>query len=469
MRKFLLIANCFLLACFLCYNLPAQTANGRLTSNGSFSDGLNGWNNVTANVDLKTRSWWGNRDFRALSTYDFELGVDYALIRGDNAGYLGQVGRVPSDSRHHLLNCHAYKRSSDGVGPGGYAAVAVSYYDASWNEVDKVEIPIGGPRTTELQGEGDGLSFISYGLVPPSNAEWFMILVYTSAGTEVLVDSFELFHYEEEFTVPETQSIVANSAFRIGNVGNRSLQSFGLEYWNSFISPSKQFPFEAGDFGALDQDEFSYQFIPVDANQVYVLETTGNGTIDTSASVGIDFYDANWVPLGKRIINFRRKDNVNEFRRVVPPVGTVHSSVWAYCAQSDIGDTMNVFRLSLKLLQARTDSGTAAIVTQTGWFFPKAGSANRFVSLVLSDRDGVDLSTVLPTAFCFPSINDPSVRYGVRDFTVTPYDQDRAVLVRFSAAASAFDAKRLVIKANKIKDQQGNPMAVVSFPNFEDL
>ena len=442
----------------------------RITLNGRFDQGLFGWNNTTAPVQVKSRNY--SAPFRPERPYDITLTNNYACVQGEGVGpYLGQVVPLPDSSRRQMLNCHAYKRATDLSGDGTFAAIFIAYYDEFWGQVDQfVQLIDPIDNTLPILGEGDGMNFYSAGITPPEEAKWVFMLISLDPGTEVLVDSFELIDYTID-ALPLTAGIIANPKFRIGNVGNDSIQSRNNEFWFNFKDPAKTSRFEAGAFGSPIQAEYSYQLIPADDQTVYVLETRGNGTENTSASVGLDFYDANWNQIDKFIVNYWGQDyQKNELRRITPPPGTAHTSAFVYCGQAE-GDRLDLFNFNLRPIASIQDNSTNAILVATSIGFPKSGPATRTMTIYLSDPDGIDVDSITDNSFYFETSESPETVMAILG-TVESFDDDRLVSVEISTN-QPFDARRLVIpgsgSTSPIRDKLGNSIWEKTFPDFDDL
>ncbi|MFN3193569.1 MAG: hypothetical protein ACE361_23860 [Aureliella sp.] len=468
-----MVALARILVCCLIVNAVSSDvyAQPRVTLNGRFDDGLFGWNNASLDASVSQRTY--PIDYRIERPYDVTLTRAYAKIDGTSDGYFGQVQPLSGSSKQQVLNCHAYKRSRNGSGDGGFAVIAVSYYDSNWNELDRFEQPIDPiDETLSILGEGDGMNFYSYGLVPPQDSQWVFMFVYTTEGTDVLVDSFELVDYSIEESPPITSGLVLNPRFRLGNLGNDSVQSRNNEFWFNSRDPSKYERFGANVFGSSSQPEYAYQFLPLNEETVYVLETSGSGTIDTSASVGLDFYDADWRPIGKQIVNYRGESTVSEIRRITPPPTTAHTSLWIYADQSATDDTMTLFNAEVRPISPAATQATAAILTATGAFQPKFSPAVRFATIYLSDPQGVDLTTIRDASFAFASRAEPGEFLAAEISSLHATDADRLVRLQVSTVSDGFDAASLIIRgaesAAPILDREGNPIAAMNFEFTDD-
>ncbi len=453
-----------MLALYLCVllavpNIGFAQLDRRLTLNGDFDAGLSAWNDATVPVEVRQRGW------RPSFTIPFEtyLGTNYAVAQGSTDGYVGQIHELPSDSKYQVLNAHAFKIASDGQDDGGYACLAVSYYDEFWNEIDQVTLDIEGNNNGSVRGAGDGMNFYSYGIVPPNHAKYFFMFVYTTTGTDVWFDRFILFDYANANSLggPVRESIVVNGEFRIRNLGLNGVQSYNNEFWNSSYSPARDMTFYRGTFGAPDQDEWSYQFVPIDAKKSYVFEVQGDGTKSASASVGVDFYDSQWNYIGKNSVNFARKGRIEDYRLLNAPAGTAFASVYCYCAQVAPGleDDMRVSSVELRPIGNRGSSASNAMVTETYEAAQKAGPTMRGVTMAISDRDGLELSSISEQDFFFRSASDPTTRYPVANFSVTAYSADKLAIVKFtSGATSSSLIGDVVIERQSISDKLGNLM-----------
>lgn len=142
--------------------LTSVTFGGNVISqNSSFEDGTtNGWNNQQISSQILTRNWFpgftsGGDEKEAYS----ELGQKLVRVSGDGAW--GQIiSLAPGKNRRHVFNAHACKKGI-GSNPAGYATVTVTYYNAQWEQVDKVSIPLDTPDPSLNRGIGDGLNFYS--------------------------------------------------------------------------------------------------------------------------------------------------------------------------------------------------------------------------------------------------------------------------------------------------------------------
>lgn len=411
-----------------------------LSRNNTFESGVGGWNNTQLTSSLRLHE-----------TPSADLGLSYVNLKG--VGTWGQTLTVPVGSQRHVLNAYAFKRATQGTGSGGYACIAVSYYDAKWVELDKVTIPLDGQSPYN-----DGFNFVSWGIDVPKGAVNAFMFVYCSSGTEVNVDTFGLFDYKivnDAFIAPTLIARPQMSSF-FSSSGPDEVAGYGVEFWETDFDPSKSFD---GLLGSPVQEESAYQFVSVKPGRVYSLYAF----VDqfgpyVPAYYGIDFYDAAWKPIGH--VEMEMTNGIIGRRLTVPPQ-TAHASVWVWCDQIPVGVDDFFLRPTMFLREQATtiNSNTSVSCIGQTLLAPRVGAIEGGLRVAYSDAEGIDVSTIDVTDAYYVSKSNPSKSYPVNSVSTTKLDGGKLVIVKYFVKGLPFetyaDFGSLVIRSGQVKDSKG--------------
>jgi hypothetical protein len=479
-RHAIAAASTLVAACVLPQVVAAQSSyftesSRRLSVNHTFETDLAGWHSGALTVDRLARDWAVSFDTNFIGEANGALGEDFVRLRG--AGRWQQFIAIPTTSRHHLLTFQAFKQPVSEKGDDEYPFACVTYFDAQWNMLDILVLPIDRKDTRKNRGFGDGMNFTCWGINVPSAAANAHLYIANYANTEVYVDDFGLFDYQLQTKAPISANLIANlrfSQFKFsrttdGGIDESSLvRGYGIEFWENSIDWSEPFaPIGFGEFGSTMQPELAYQFVPVEAEKTYTLSLEANGPLSsfggpaatTPASFGIDFYDAQWKHLGQ--VSTSMTGRGGKFsKRVAVPKGTAHSSVFLWCDTLRGADSAFLIYGEC-LLQKQDDSvsNLTSIVASDLTFRPGPSGTviGAGVMVLYSDADGIDSSSIDTNDAYFVSKSNPSKTYPVTIHSRRLDDGDRLAFVEYLASSSAYrDVGSLVIKSNQVKDKKGN-------------
>lgn len=412
-----------------------------------------GWTLDGVSVEFLTRNWQPTPS--TPNDYNGNLGVHLMKIVG--RGSIGQpiTLRHLANSRGQFLRGFAYKRGLGGNGPGGFASLQVNYYDANWNFLDNLTIPVDTRDTSKNRGNFDGLNFYSWGTNAPPNAEYVYLFAYQDENTEMLFDSITFDEVEQL-----DGNLISNPLFKsIDGYSN-----YGAEFWN--FDRNWSVPL-SGTLGSTSQPEQAYQQIQFPTNNIagtYVLTFGGKGPKTTAANIGVDFWDANWNKVGE--VNYSLTNQVAFRRQFNIPANAVFATAWIWCNRLTAGDTPIDFNttgnyrtppFSVEYVSASPNAGGATIQTYTvGDFFNRTEAG---VVVVYSDSDIINLTTIDGNDVVFTASNGvPSAKAQVK--SKTRQNGSRLTVVRYAVPADrlidlpSFDNVR--IEANQVKDNLGN-------------
>ncbi len=456
---------CFcLLACFLSQTRLACSHDEVILSqsrNPSFENGLEGWDYSTISSEIITRN------FTAVGANRWEsftnLGSKLVRLRG--TGVWGQSYVHGTLERYHILNAFVCKRPTSGTGAAGYAEIGLTYYDINGNVLETIPIEVPDADPTLKRGVGDGLVFRSWGLKAPANAHRVFLYAYTTKGTDLYVDNFGLYQLSNTVRSPSiSKNLLMNSGFlerRYLSEGVDCL-GYGIEFWENDLDWSDGFE---GLFGSVNQPEIAYQYVNVTPGAAYTLLAEGSKVPQATwpAGIGVDFFDANWKSVGQSSINLYGVSGVyNRGKRIVAPSTAVHASVWVWSDTGTAESTLSAYPRFY--LQESTAKSTTSVISTTAHVnFNKAGSQGS-ITVVYSDPDGMDTSTIDVNDGVFRSKSNRTLTYAIAAREITAMDDGKLVVVRYLLSGTNYsDVGSFLIKANQVKDKKGNFVATTTF------
>ncbi len=430
----------------------AAIENARLLSrNNTFEAGLNGWNNRQVSGTVLTRDWVPDGSFAHEAFAN--LGTKFVRIRG--TGIWGQNIAIGPNSRRHILNIHAFKKAISANEAAGYACAAVTYYDAAWNELDSVAVPISEKDPRKNRGIGDGMNFYSWGVPVPLGAVNAILFVYNSANTEVFVDSFGLFEYTMTPKPGLTKNLIQHPTFsRVIGSGSNLAQGFGTEFWESDRDWSTEF---FGILGSPTRPESAYQFLPVLPNRTYTLSVLTSGPATTPSGAGIDFYDSTWRHISSDSVQLANRYGLQ--KRIESPPNTAHASVWIWIDMLDPGDYGLTISNGIFLQQqeSQVTRNTSIIAVDTSLRGGRGGTLGATISIMYSDVDGIDVNSIDDQDAYFVSRTNPATTYPAQVYSSRLGEEDKILTVEYLARVPWYtDVGGLVIRPQQVKDKLGN-------------
>jgi hypothetical protein len=422
-----------------------------LSRNSSFESGTGGWNNRQISGAVLTRDWVPDGSFPREAFAN--LGAKFVRLRG--TGLWGQNLVIRPNSRRHILNIHAFKKALSPSTVAGYACAAVTYYDAEWNELDSVAVPIGEKDPAKNRGIGDGMNFYSWGITVPIGAVNAILFVYNSANTEVNIDSFGLYEYTMTAKPGLARNIVQHPTFsRVIASDSGYAQGNGFEFWESERDWSKDF---FGSLGSGTQAESTYQFLPILPGRTYTFSVLTSGPATTPSSAGIDFYDSSWQHISSDSTDLTNRYGIR--KRIESPANTAYASVWAWCDVLDPGDYgLSIANgIYLQQQEPRVTSNTSIVAIDSALRGGRGGTLGASVSIVYSDADGLDLSSIDDQDAYFVSRTDPTTTYPVLVYFSQLGEDEKVLTVEYLARVPWYtDVGGIVIRPNQVKDKLGN-------------
>lgn len=436
--------------------LSGTESTSLASSNHSFENELNGWDHTSQlAAQLLVRSWAPDLSDR----FEPYFGNNLVRLRGE--GSWGQTVPLQAGIQQQVLNGFAFKQSNQSGKAPGFAAVAVTYYDAFWCELDRIVIPIDEKLPNKNRGPGDGLNFYSWGLAVPNGAAIAYLFVYTTEGTDVYVDNLGLFDYTINPPAPISKSLVSHASldsFLNGCWG------YGTEFWESEIDWESGFD----GLGSARQPEWVYQFVNMSPNRTYSFFADGNkfGFANLPAGYGIDFYDVHWKHIGKVNIDLQGVVSFSLLgRRITTPPDTAYASVFVWC-DTFPGASVSGYRAILSLIEQdnKVDALPSVVAYHKTLRGGKGGTLGASLSVVYSDAQGIDLSSIDANDVYFGSKTDPTKRYPATIYAMRSSDNERLVFVEYLVAAAYYrDVDAMTIQEGQVKNSVGNYVSTKKF------
>lgn len=457
-------------------NLFAETT-AILSNNRSFEGSTDGWSASGVRADVLTRNFiFGNGTGLDRFETNNAFGVNYARIAG--TGSLGQAIVIPAGSNRHLLNAYAYIEpltSADTF--SAYAAICVGYYDANWKALDTITVPIAFRDAAKNRGTHDGLNFYAWGIKVPSQAKYVYLYVYCNGKAVAYCDNIALFDCKFESPTPLASNLVLNPWYNMvyPSTGVPAL-GFGIEFWEPSVDwsdPTPQY------LGSRNQSEVLYQIISIKPNSTYSWLGRATWAGSWPRSVGIDFFDASWKPIGKTVIDLTNAVQPPTMaeptfgRRITTPANAAYASVFVYSDKlpSSVPPqaiSFFVCNQSLYLQDTVVNSGMSSIATSFSPVYGRYGPTHAVVRVFLSDADGINLSSVDLNDVHFVSRTNATKTYPVIAAGIYADDGDRMGFAEYSISlADAPDVGALVLKSNQIFDKKGNAAPAKRFDNLK--
>ena len=429
--------------------------------NPSFEAGLDGWEYSTVTSELITRN------FTAVGANRWEsfapLGSKLVRLRGN--GVWGQSIVHGTLDRFHLLSAFVCKRATSGSGPAGYAEIGLTYYDINGNVLQNIPIEVPDADPTLNRGVGDGLVLRSWGVKAPPGAYRTFLYAYTTQGTDLYLDSFGLYQLSNTVRSPYiTKNLLMNSLFaEVRPVSEGGVWvGYGPEFWETDLDWSDGFE---KLFGSPTQEEVAYQFVNVTSGAAYSLFAEGNKIPEANwpAAIGVDFFDANWKQVGQSTIDlYGVSGQYNRGKRVVAPATAVRASIWIWCDVGSASSSLTVYPRFF-MQESTAGSATSVIATDASVSTSKSGSQGS-ITVVYSDPDGMNTSTIDVKDGFFKSKANTSLTYPIAATATTTFDDGKVVVVKYIVATTNFaDVGEFTINANQVKDKKGNSVATKSF------
>lgn len=450
-----------------------------MANNSSF-EGVNGlptdgWRSTGPVAEVLKRNWTANDN----SPNESQLALGSQLIRLRGKGSWGQAINLFFEPQisNHILNAHAFKKAINGTGAGGSASIQVNYYDANWTYISNVTVPVGTRDASKNRGVGDGLNLITWGIKVPANAKRAYLFAYLDGNTELYLDGLSLNSFQNL-----SQNLILNafaSGKKIFLESNREFGQItnGAEFWKVNRDWSKPF---AGTLGSATQVEsMSQELITVDPlisgpNFPYptaIYGFHGVGPKQTPASVGLDFWDANWNNIGKA--SFSVTNQSEFYRQIIIPPATKQISTWVWVDKLRAGDTpinfntpgANLkpavsFRYTGSLTPSEGSKSLGGYALRNGATITEAG-----VQVVYSDSDGIDLNSIAAQNVTFTKLVNPGRNGFLVDFNAVLVskkleDGGKLAVVRYALPAAELpnyaSVVHITFRENQVKDSKGN-------------
>lgn len=338
------------------------------TINRGFEVGATAWEQWTTGGSIVSDSSSGNKFLRLVG----------------NGGW-GQYVFFNGLSKNHLLTLKGLRRPLEGF--PSWSGFGITYYDARWNEVGFFERPIfwlGGVGFDNVARDH------SLGVKIPENAVQAHIWCWnTSDSTETLIDDFVLSNFYPEdgyvfdpnaqagnhyrWIEPFDRNLILNGEFQsqVTSAEGTEIVMTGDDFWfvrnpynNSVEYDRTNGWLSVGNYhedSAVAQEIFgfeqdaSYEF-SVDAYRQQVFGQFTSKDLQY-ATVGLDFFDADWTPIGQTQISIpgptSSTENGGRAVTVTVPENTEHMFAWIWVqrAVNDVYTKLNVRRIELRAIE----------------------------------------------------------------------------------------------------------------------